>query len=125
MALIAFVLMTSHMEGLAHANPFLGKWRAVAETRGGARTMVPKAVVMIIEFAGGGKFRQTVKMGKKTSAPELGEWKILDGKLVVKAGVSKGRRTTRVFKYRRKGKSLLLSMKVDKETVVLQLRRAR
>jgi hypothetical protein len=125
LALAAFVVTFSLMEGPAHAEPFLGKWRAEAEVRDGVRKKIPRAVVMTIEFASGGKFRQTVKMGKRSSPPEEGEWKLKEGKLVVKSGPSKGRRTTKLFEYRRSGKKLQLTMKLGKETVVLHLRRAR
>jgi hypothetical protein len=123
LALIVLVMLTTSLATPAHAAPFEGRWRAVVEVRDGARKAIPKAVKMIVEFAAGGSFRQTVKMGRHTSPPEVGEWKIKRGKLVVKSGPSKGRRTTKVFGYRVRGGKLQLTMQLGKEKVVLHLRR--
>lgn len=121
-ALIALVVFAT-LELPAHAASFQGRWRAVVEVRDGVRKSIPKAVKMIVEFASGGAFRQTVKMGRHTSPPEVGEWKIKRGKLIVKSGPSKGRRTTKVFGYRVRGAKLQLTMQLGKEKVVLHLRR--
>jgi hypothetical protein len=123
LALIAFVALTTQLELPAHAASFEGKWRAVVEVRNGVRKSIPKAVKMVVDFVSGGAFRQTVKMGRHTSPPEVGEWKIKGGKLIVKSGPSKGRRTTKVFGYRVKRGRLQLTMQMGKEKVVLHLRR--
>ena len=123
LTVVAFVVLATQLELPAHAAPFEGRWRAVVEVRDGARKAIPKAVKMIVEFAAGGAFRQTVKMGRHTSPPEVGEWKVKRGKLIVKSGPSKGRRTTKVFGYRVKGGRLTLTMQLGKEKVVLHLRR--
>jgi len=107
------------------AASFVGRWRAVAESRDGVRKSIPKAVKMIIVFSANGDFRQTVQMGKRPGKPEVGTWKLGGRGVIVKSGPSKRRQTVKRFAYRVSRGHLYLTMKLGKETVVIDLRRKR
>lgn len=121
--LLSLIVFTSSRP--AEAAPFVGKWRAVAEVRDGKRTPVPGGVKMVLIFKSSGAFKQSVKMGKRAARDETGTWKLSGGKLVVKSGPSKSRRTTKRFSYRKSGRKLLLSTTYGTQKVVLHLKPAR